>query len=65
MLSEGELQRLLTACGLSAAQAQRVFAELDLDASAGVDTAELVAAIRAFCVNPAAHQPGAWLFGAI
>ena len=65
VLSEGELQRLLTACGLSAAQAQRVFAELDLDASAGVDTAELVAAIRAFCVNPAAHQPGAWLFGAI
>lgn len=65
VLTEPELRRLLAACGLSAAQSQRVFAELDLDASASVDTAELVAAIRAFCLHPAAHQPGAWLFGAI
>jgi predicted esterase/Ca2+-binding EF-hand superfamily protein len=65
MLTERELRRLLAACGLSTAQSQRVFAELDLDASASVDSAELVAAIRAFCVNPAAHQPGAWLFGTI
>ena len=64
-LTEGELSGLLAACGLSGAQSQRVFAELDLDASASVDAAELVAAIRAFCVNPAARQPGAWLFGAI
>ncbi|MEA2181961.1 MAG: hypothetical protein QOF69_1146, partial [Solirubrobacteraceae bacterium] len=34
-------------------------------ASASIDTAELVAAIRAFCLNPAADQPGAWLFGSI
>lgn len=65
VLTERELRCLLVACGLSAAQSQRVFVELDLDASASIDTAELVAAIRAFCLNPAAHQPGAWLFGAI
>jgi Ca2+-binding EF-hand superfamily protein len=65
VLSEGELRCLLDACGLSTAQSQRVFAKLDLDGSATIDTAELVAAIRAFCLNPAAHQPGAWLFGAI
>ena len=55
----------VTADGSRPVAILRMFAELDLDASAGVDTAELVAAIRAFCVNPAAHQPGAWLFGAI
>lgn len=65
VLTERELRSLLAACGLSAAQSQRVFAELDLDASARIDTAELVAAIRAFCLNPAAHRPGAWLFGTI
>jgi Ca2+-binding EF-hand superfamily protein/predicted esterase len=65
VLTERELRSLLAACGLSAAQSQRVFAELDLDASASIDTTELVAAIRAFCSNPAAHQPGAWLFGTI
>ncbi|HEV7807977.1 MAG TPA: lipase family protein [Solirubrobacteraceae bacterium] len=64
-LTERELECLLAACGLSSAQAQRVFAELDLNANASIDTTELVAAIRAFCLNPAAHQPGAWLFGAI
>ena len=64
-LTEPELRRLLAACGLSAAQAQRVFAELDLDASATVDVAELVAAIRAFCLDPGANWPGAWLFGSI
>ncbi len=64
-LTEPELRRLLAACGLSDAQSRRVFAELDLDGSASIDTTELVAAIRAFCVSPAAHQPGAWLFGAI
>jgi predicted esterase/Ca2+-binding EF-hand superfamily protein len=65
VLTERELERLLAACGLSPAQSQRVFADLDVDRGASVDTAELVAAIRAFCLNPAAHQPGAWLFGAI
>lgn len=65
VLTEDELHRLLAACGLSDAQAQRVFAELDVDASGSVDVAELVAAIRAFCVDPAANAPGAWLFGAI
>jgi acetyl esterase/lipase len=65
VLTEPELGRLLAACGLSAAQSQRVFAELDLDASASIDTAELVAAIREFCANPAADQSGAWLFGTI
>jgi len=65
VLTEDELGRLLAACGLSDAQSERVFAALDVDASGGVDTAELVAAIRAFCVNPAADQPGAWLFGTI
>jgi Ca2+-binding EF-hand superfamily protein len=65
VLSEPELQRLLVACGLSDAQSRRVFAELDQDASASIDTTELVAAIRAFCLDPSAHQPGAWLFGAI
>ncbi len=65
VLTEPELGRLLAACGLSAAQAQRVFAELDSDASADIDVVELVAAIRAFCLNPAADQPGAWLFGTI
>ena len=65
VLAEQELRSLLTACGLSDAQSRRVFTELDLDASASIDSAELVAAIRAFCVNPAASQPGAWLFGAI
>lgn len=65
VLAEGELRGLLAACGLSAAQSQRVFAELDLDASATVDAAELVAAIGAFCRDPAVHRPGAWLFGAI
>ena len=64
-LTEPELLRLLAACGLPSGQSERVFAELDVDASAGVDTAELVTAIRAFCLSPAAHQPGAWLFGAI
>ena len=64
-LTEGELFGLLAACGLSGAQSRRVFSELDRDASASVDAAELVAAIRAFCVNPAPQQPGAWLFGAI
>ena len=62
-------ERALSACsphaGCPADQSRRAFAELDLDASASIDAAELVAAIRAFCVNPAAHQPGAWLFGAI
>ncbi len=38
---------------------------LDVDGSAGVDVTELVAAIRAFCVDPAASRPGAWLFGVI
>jgi hypothetical protein len=42
-----------------------VFAELDRDASASIDVGELVAAILAFCRDPSAHQPGAWLFGAI
>ena len=65
VLAEGELRRLLTACGLSGEQAERVFADLDTDASGSVDVAELVAAIRAFCVEPSAGQPGAWLFGTI
>jgi predicted esterase/Ca2+-binding EF-hand superfamily protein len=64
-LTGRELRSLFAACGLSGAQSQRVFAELDVDASASIDSAELVAAIRAFCVNPAADQPGAWLFGTI
>jgi predicted esterase/Ca2+-binding EF-hand superfamily protein len=64
-LTEPELTELLVACGLSADQSQRVFAELDADASASIDTGELVAAIRAFCRDPSGHQPGAWLFGAI
>jgi hypothetical protein len=34
-------------------------------ANGGVDTREIVAAIRAFCLQPAAQQPGSWLFGTI
>lgn len=64
-LAAPELRRLLAACGLSADQAQRVFAELDLDSSASVDEAERVAAIRAFCLDPGANWPGARLFGTI
>ena len=65
VLSERELARLLARCGLSTAHAQQVFADLDQDRNGGVDTREIVAAIRAFCLQPAAQQPGSWLFGTI
>jgi Ca2+-binding EF-hand superfamily protein len=65
VLTEQELGRLLASCGLSTAHAQQVFADLDQDGNGNVDTGELVAAIRAFCVRPTPHQPGSWLFGTI
>ncbi len=50
---------------LSGEQAPRLVAELDTDESASIDVAELASTIRAFCVDPSAGQPGAWLFGTI
>jgi len=63
LLTAQELGRLLASCGLSTAHAHEVFADLDQDRNGSVDTGELVAAIRAFCLQPAAHQSGSWLFG--
>jgi predicted esterase/Ca2+-binding EF-hand superfamily protein len=65
VLSEQELARLLASCGLSTVHAQDVFAELDQDRNGNVDEVEIVAAVRAFCLQPTAHQRGSWLFGTI
>jgi Ca2+-binding EF-hand superfamily protein len=65
VLTEQELARLLAGCGVTESQARHVFDELDRDDTGGVDTGELVSAIRAFWLSPSADQPGSWLFGTV
>lgn len=63
VLDRDELTRLLLGCDRSPAEAAAIFTRLDLDGSGAIDTAELITAIREFCLHPTADSPGAWLFG--
>ncbi|GAA1689798.1 hypothetical protein GCM10009830_41750 [Glycomyces endophyticus] len=61
VLDRAELARLLTACRLDSAEAERTSRELDGDGDGRVGVDDLVDAVRAFCVGE--DRPGAWLFG--
>lgn len=63
VLDREELVRLLVGCEYTPLEAAVIFDRLDLDDSGTITTDELVTAIREFCLNPTADQPGAWLFG--
>ncbi|MEU0545420.1 EF-hand domain-containing protein, partial [Nocardia sp. NPDC005978] len=63
VLDRDELIRLLIGCEQTPAEAAALFDRLDVDGSGTIDTSELITAIRRFCLNPAADEPGAWLFG--
>ncbi|MDQ2585506.1 lipase family protein [Saccharothrix yanglingensis] len=58
-----EFTRLLTACGLPPDRAADVPAVFDHDGGGTVSTAEVVAVVRDFCLDPAPGKPGHWLFG--
>ncbi|WP_367130282.1 lipase family protein [Saccharothrix sp. HUAS TT1] len=54
---------LMTRCGRSEAEARDLFEGLDADHRGAVETAEVVDAIRDFCLDPDPGKPGHWLFG--
>jgi hypothetical protein len=62
-LESAELFRLLRACELPDDQARRVFDTLDVDDDGSVSSAEIIAAVHDFCLDPAPDKPGHWLFG--
>ncbi|WP_194835393.1 lipase family protein [Nocardia sp. XZ_19_369] len=63
VLDREELVGLLIGCEHTPAEASILFDRLDTDDSGTVTTAELIAAIRQFCLDPTPDKPGAWLFG--
>ncbi|MGV9415634.1 lipase family protein [Nocardia sp. NPDC003693] len=63
VLDRDELIGLLIGCEQTPAEAAALFDRLDIDGSGTITTAELITAIRRFCLNPSADEPGAWLFG--
>ncbi|WNV87346.1 lipase family protein [Umezawaea sp. Da 62-37] len=58
-----EFTRLLRACGLSPDEATADLAAIDRDRDDTVSVAEIVDAVRDFCLAPASGKPGHWLFG--
>jgi acetyl esterase/lipase len=62
-LDTAEFRRLLRACDLTDDQVAAVFDTLDSNRDGSVSVAEILDAIRDFCLDPVPGKPGHWLFG--
>lgn len=58
-----DFRRMLGGCGLTDAEADLIFDELDADHNRVLDAEEIARAVREFCFGGGADSTGYWLFG--
>lgn len=63
VIGRNDFRRMLGGCGLSAAEADVVFDELDADHNGVLDAEEIARAVREFCFGGGSDSTGYWLFG--